>query len=104
MGAGADGIPFLERSGFGLRGRVADVRARAPIESVVRLLDNGVLPASPDARAAGLHAALRATATDLGDPGPEPLYGHGLVKLDPDLLFADDLEAGDTAAWTASAP
>ncbi|MEN9063456.1 S8 family serine peptidase [Ponticoccus litoralis] len=37
--------------------------------------------AQPDRSAAEIAEALRAGATDLGDPGPDMVYGHGLVPV-----------------------
>jgi len=91
----SDGLPWPMGTGF------FGTSAACPHAAGAAAL---LLQSSPGLGAAGLHATLRSTAIDLGDPGPEPLHGHGLVALDPDLLFADDLESGDAAAWSASVP
>jgi hypothetical protein len=40
-----------------------------------------VWSANPDAKAAEIMKLLRATATDRGTPGPDPLYGAGELNL-----------------------
>jgi hypothetical protein len=42
-----------------------------------------VLAAEPDLTLAEVEARLTSTARDLGDPGQDPVYGHGLVQAVP---------------------
>lgn len=37
---------------------------------------------SPESTGAQIVDALRATATDLGEPGPDPVYGYGLIDVE----------------------
>ena len=53
--------------------------------------------AAPDQTADALRARLAATARDLGAPGRDPVFGHG-------LLSAAGLCDADPRVWTAGAP
>lgn len=57
--------------------------------------------------------ALLNGATDLGDPGPDDTFGHGLLDVaaslawlqppqEPSPFFADGFEAGNTWAWSTT--
>ncbi|OYZ92093.1 MAG: hypothetical protein B7X99_16015 [Rhizobiales bacterium 17-65-6] len=47
-----------------------------------------ILAAEPDLTAAEVIARLTASAKDLGDPGPDAVYGYGLVQASPICLMA----------------
>ncbi len=51
----------------------------------------------------GLESVLIGGATDLGDPGPDTGFGHGLMRLDS-VLFADGVDGGSITAWTTAVP
>jgi subtilisin family serine protease len=59
-------------------------------------------------RMPALHADLLETTLlwggeDLGDPGADIGFGHGLMRLDS-VLFADGFESGGTTAWSNAMP
>lgn len=62
-----------------------------------------LLSHAPALSPAAVEEILRQSALDLGSPGWDQFFGHGLAKaraaLDL-LIFADGLESGDTSAWS----
>jgi len=58
----------------------------------------------PHLTAGELADLLRDRAIDAGVPGPDPETGHGFLRLDFDLVWADGFEAGSVATWSAHLP
>ena len=67
-----------------------------------------MLSLNPQMTSAEVLAVLRDSATDLGDPGQDALFGHGLVNAQRalkivlfGLIFEDGFESGTVGAWSA---
>ncbi len=73
-------------------GRITGTSAASPHVAGAAALLRSAHPSWPAGRVA---ARLRATAQDLGDPGPDIEYGHGLVRADLALSVPDDVTDDD---------
>jgi serine protease len=75
-------MTFEQRTGeFGLPGRYTGTSMAAPHVSgaAAMVIASGVLGPKPTPEA--IEARLEGTARDLGVPGPDPIYGAGLLDV-----------------------